>query len=78
MMNSSLSENNREYMINLLSQANDNQLCELVALLEDNPDFLENLVDIYRAKEESIVKNDKILWQRLVNKEIELLKELEK
>jgi hypothetical protein len=71
---SALIENDKKYLINLFSKAESDQLSELVSLIEENPSSLNDLLEIYKLKEESIKKKDKILWEKAVGKEIELIR----
>jgi hypothetical protein len=71
---SSLSENDKTYLLNLFSKAEDDHLSDITSLFEENPDLIKQLLEIYKLKEEAITKKDEKLWREVVNRELNLIK----
>lgn len=71
---SALNAEDKKYFIKLFSKAEDDQLEDLTNLVEENSDFLQELLEIYKLKEKAMMKKDKDLWEKVVSKETDLIK----
>lgn len=76
-MQSALPKKDKEYLINLFSNIQDNQAKDITDLIEEKPELLIQLLEVYRLKEEALINKDETSWKKIIEKEKELIKELD-
>jgi len=77
-LESKLTMVDQEEFLELLSKAKDDDLEDIVALFESDPEYILIMHNVYRAKRAVLKRRDKKAWADILLSEYQSLKEIEK
>lgn len=75
--NSRLSLQEQEELIILFSRTRDSDLEPVAKLFFENPDWIEKISKNYQSKQKAVTSQNLNDWQKIIQEEESLLKELE-
>lgn len=72
-----LSPKNKQIFDFIIEKTKEEELANIYELIEEDPHFLQIIIDNYKEKVEAFQSKDKSKFQRIIDKEVKILEEID-